>query len=138
MIRRPPRSTRTDTLFPYTTLFRSADHRLLAATAGLVLQELGGLFFGRAADLADHDDRLGGFVGEEKLQHIDEVGAVHRIAADDDGSGLSTDRSGGLVDRLIGERARPAEDADRALGEEVARPDTDLALHGRPRGKRVV
>src|SRR3546814_2839908 len=115
MIRRPPRSTRTDTLFPYTTLFRSrflhrrdlvlglalpagddrtgvahaaarrradardeADHRLLAATAGLVLQELGGLFFGRAADLADHDDRLGGFVGEEKLQHIDEeIGRAH-------------------------------------------------------------
>src|SRR3546814_6778806 len=25
MIRRPPRSTRTDTLFPYTTLFRSVD-----------------------------------------------------------------------------------------------------------------
>src|SRR3546814_3049073 len=25
MIRRPPRSTRTDTLFPYTTLFRSKD-----------------------------------------------------------------------------------------------------------------
>src|SRR3546814_9087615 len=25
MIRRPPRTTRTDTLFPYTTLFRSAD-----------------------------------------------------------------------------------------------------------------
>src|SRR3546814_18658979 len=35
MIRRPPRSTRTDTLFPYTTLFRSADgaaeHRLALA-----------------------------------------------------------------------------------------------------------
>src|SRR3546814_9112617 len=27
MIRRPPRSTRTDTLFPYTTLFRSLHHR---------------------------------------------------------------------------------------------------------------
>src|SRR3546814_8863824 len=26
MIRRPPRSTRTDTLFPYTTLFRSINH----------------------------------------------------------------------------------------------------------------
>src|SRR3546814_15960172 len=26
MIRRPPRSTRTDTLFPYTTLFRSVRH----------------------------------------------------------------------------------------------------------------
>src|SRR3546814_4141514 len=48
MIRRPPRSTRTDTLFPYTTLFRSqmrrsrfrgewddlAADRLLAAPAG--------------------------------------------------------------------------------------------------------
>src|SRR3546814_15505401 len=30
MIRRPPRSTRTDTLFPYTTLFRSAYVRELA------------------------------------------------------------------------------------------------------------
>src|SRR3546814_3184141 len=28
MIRRPPRSTRTDTLFPYTTLFRSGLRRL--------------------------------------------------------------------------------------------------------------
>src|SRR3546814_17960436 len=31
MIRRPPRSTRTDTLFPYTTLFRSASHATVAA-----------------------------------------------------------------------------------------------------------
>src|SRR3546814_20972864 len=30
MIRRPPRSTRTDTLFPYTTLFRSKQSRSLA------------------------------------------------------------------------------------------------------------
>src|SRR3546814_18062373 len=30
MIRRPPRSTRTDTLFPYTTLFRSLFLRLVA------------------------------------------------------------------------------------------------------------
>src|SRR3546814_2118678 len=28
MIRRPPRSTRTDTLFPYTTLFRSCNWRI--------------------------------------------------------------------------------------------------------------
>src|SRR3546814_18144128 len=28
MVRRPPRSTRTDTLFPYTTLFRSDPQRL--------------------------------------------------------------------------------------------------------------
>src|SRR3546814_8348112 len=36
MIRRPPRSTRTDTLFPYTTLFRSANHKGDAARAGFV------------------------------------------------------------------------------------------------------
>src|SRR3546814_13261578 len=34
MIRRPPRSTRTDTLFPYTTLFRSAG-RAYAAYGGV-------------------------------------------------------------------------------------------------------
>src|SRR3546814_8457601 len=33
MIRRPPRSTRTDTLFPYTTLFRSPDASLIAFAA---------------------------------------------------------------------------------------------------------
>src|SRR3546814_17513794 len=36
MLRRPPRSTRTDTLFPYTTLFRSA---VLAFGAALVLEQ---------------------------------------------------------------------------------------------------
>src|SRR3546814_13124513 len=38
MIRRPPRSTRTDTLFPYTTLFRSARGR---ADAALPAERLG-------------------------------------------------------------------------------------------------
>src|SRR3546814_11738585 len=33
MIRRPPRSTRTDTLFPYTTLFRSPDGKSLVLSA---------------------------------------------------------------------------------------------------------
>src|SRR3546814_12184178 len=36
MIRRPPRSTRTDTLFPYTTLFRSVEMaRNIARAAGI-------------------------------------------------------------------------------------------------------
>src|SRR3546814_16929381 len=34
MIRRPPRSTRTDTLFPYTTLFRSPDPNVLEFMIG--------------------------------------------------------------------------------------------------------
>src|SRR3546814_4535518 len=38
MIRRPPRSTRTDTLFPYTTLFRSRCYA--ASSSSLVLLSL--------------------------------------------------------------------------------------------------
>src|SRR3546814_3159545 len=44
MIRRPPRSTRTDTLFPYTTLFRS--RRTLAAAG----EERAGAFARRGDD----------------------------------------------------------------------------------------
>src|SRR3546814_387829 len=42
MIRRPPRSTRTDTLFPYTTLFRSDVVGSLRTFAGLDRLALGG------------------------------------------------------------------------------------------------
>src|SRR3546814_17157583 len=46
MIRRPPRSTRTDTLFPYTTLFRSAGQ-----DAPLVVGEAAAaMFIGHAGD----------------------------------------------------------------------------------------
>src|SRR3546814_15910874 len=57
MIRRPPRSTRTDTLFPYTTLFRSeltrtdvaqSESRLSSATADRIGAE-GNLTASRAA-----------------------------------------------------------------------------------------
>src|SRR3546814_2735108 len=39
MIRRPPRSTRTDTLFPYTTLFRSGGHAIDRRALHVVEQE---------------------------------------------------------------------------------------------------
>src|SRR3546814_12755809 len=38
MIRRPPRSTRTDTLFPYTTLFRSPVGVILSAWGGTPIE----------------------------------------------------------------------------------------------------
>src|SRR3546814_11376039 len=46
MIRRPPRSTRTDTLFPYTTLFRSDE-----------LDQESGRPAGRSQGREDPDDR---------------------------------------------------------------------------------
>src|SRR3546814_3621501 len=42
MIRRPPRSTRTDTLFPYTTLFRSWQHLTDSGHGFLLLRHLSG------------------------------------------------------------------------------------------------
>src|SRR3546814_16568367 len=41
MIRRPPRSTRTDTLFPYTTLFRSTAGEAIHALDGILGHESG-------------------------------------------------------------------------------------------------
>src|SRR3546814_6353349 len=43
MIRRPPRSTRTDTLFPYTTLFRSAALKGRYDVVNIKLDKTGGL-----------------------------------------------------------------------------------------------
>src|SRR3546814_20813356 len=37
MIRRPPRSTRTDTLFPYTTLFRSYMAFMMGAAMAIIM-----------------------------------------------------------------------------------------------------
>src|SRR3546814_16971381 len=52
MIRRPPRSTRTDTLFPYTTLFRS-DRVELEVDAFLGIRARAGLGAGDAVRTAD-------------------------------------------------------------------------------------
>src|SRR3546814_4414490 len=51
MIRRPPRSTRTDTLFPYTTLFRS---KVLGHTSNESSFRSRGFQFGVVAAIAAH------------------------------------------------------------------------------------
>src|SRR3546814_11942221 len=64
MTRRPPRSTRTDTLFPYTTLFRSRDvggDGDGGAFAVLGVDGLGG--FGAGVGLAAGDDDPGALIG---------------------------------------------------------------------------
>src|SRR3546814_18937512 len=57
MIRRPPRSTRTDTLFPYTTLFRSdgggigaADLQYAGRLAVAALREVGAIVVAELRD----------------------------------------------------------------------------------------
>src|SRR3546814_10209884 len=86
MIRRPPRSTRTDTLFPYTTLFRSPDDRVLiiddliatggTATATVNLIRMAGAKVSAACFLVDLPD-LGGTRSEE---HTSELQSLMRIS----------------------------------------------------------
>src|SRR3546814_15039545 len=97
MIRRPPRSTRTDTLFPYTTLFRSDLRRAagdddlgVGVLAPCLADRLARLALGLAGDGAGvHDDgvvescRLGvaahdfGFVGVEAAAEGENAGCAH-------------------------------------------------------------
>src|SRR3546814_19928621 len=81
MIRRPPRSTRTDTLFPYTTLFRSIGTRVVGRDRGFAgdgdppIPVPGGLVEGK--------DRCGCFAhleDERSEEHTSELQSLMRIS----------------------------------------------------------
>src|SRR3546814_19742105 len=84
MIRRPPRSTRTDTLFPYTTLFRSLRRQRLADQRALLRGQLvaqhaardgvPAAFHGKLVDLP-HQPRQAQRVAEAEVH----PGHVHRL-----------------------------------------------------------
>src|SRR3546814_20566893 len=70
MIRRPPRSTRTDTLFPYTTLFRSESARELVVHGHRVLVQTG------AGEGIGAHDRFYVEAGAEIVQTAEEIFAT--------------------------------------------------------------
>src|SRR3546814_20299153 len=77
MRRRPPRSTRTDTLFPYTTLFRSADAggeiaRFADAEAEPRHRELGDGAGETVRHVADRPDQNRDRVAEPRADSIDD------------------------------------------------------------------
>src|SRR3546814_6145556 len=106
MIRRPPRSTRTDTLFPYTTLFRSA-----GGGVGLV----GELGLGHPAD---------------ELR-VDAPGLLAAVAAGLDGCVITAGQALGQVPlRLADGAALGAVELDRHVGDAAGGGgggDVDLA-----------
>src|SRR3546814_18463585 len=92
MIRRPPRSTRTDTLFPYTTLFRSSRRRPCVRTVAARgaaferLQAQVGVALDLVGSLGDALDRMVEFLEPPRQDpHLDlellplgEQGRAHR------------------------------------------------------------
>src|SRR3546814_9355830 len=92
MIRRPPRSTRTDTLFPYTTLFRTAR----CGGAGCLLR-LGHCVINRQADMrgaafarGDARDHLRAV--SERLLGMESAGFTRHPLGDDLGVFVYEDR----------------------------------------------
>src|SRR3546814_18944211 len=117
MIRRPPRSTRTDTLFPYTTLFRSRAGRevdvvdvlgargvgLRATEAAAVLHLVAALVAEQVLDGVAHRARVrlhGDAVGRpqhveiERRQEGGERGAGGLVAADIEAAALGREAVG--------------------------------------------
>src|SRR3546814_1747487 len=105
MIRRPPRSTRTDTLFPYTTLFRSMESTAVPTiilAAGIVTSySFAGLYgvaiaasgmmattamqlaidaFGPIADNAGGIAEMSGLPKERSEEHTSELQSLMRIS----------------------------------------------------------
>src|SRR3546814_1319078 len=79
MIRRPPRSTRTDTLFPYTTLFRSVPMHtfgfpLRIAEVVAVCDEYG------IPVIEDAAESLGSYVDGRSEEHTSELQSLMRIS----------------------------------------------------------
>src|SRR3546814_13962106 len=82
MIRPPPRSTRTDTLFPYTTLFRSLGGN---AVSLLLLGTLAGAVYPRATiralPLLWIGSGLGAWLlGDRSEEHTSELQSLMRIS----------------------------------------------------------
>ncbi len=109
------------------------DHRL----ADVAVDELGRRLLVAAADLADHDDALRLRVVLEQAQHVDEVHAAHRVAADADAGALAEAEARGLEHRLVGQRAGARHDADPAGLVDEARHDADLGLARRDYARAV-
>src|SRR3546814_9505416 len=122
MIRRPPRSTRTDTLFPYTTLFRSRVFERAAFVGDVQQVGVGGV--GRLAVLAarDRDLVLLGILDEGRTRvqvplapggdHLDVW--LQRVIAQLEAD-LIVALAGGTVGDLVG--ADLLGDPDLALGD---------------------
>src|SRR3546814_1072723 len=108
MIRRPPRSTRTDTLFPYTTLFRSHPQRLPRLRDVVDAQQLRALFRRPIMERdAAAEPRVGGRFIVERTDHPFAAGAEQDRAAE-------------------GVKEREAVDQREIVGDALAEPDAGI------------
>src|SRR3546814_9855790 len=103
MIRRPPRSTRTDTLFPYTTLFRSLfAHRLArVAQQGGMEGTLGLVGLRHRADLRPVQVGAQEVVGHRQVAVLASLEQVVAAVAPEVSHGASIGVRGGAVQAAL-------------------------------------
>src|SRR3546814_8439367 len=106
MIRRPPRSTRTDTLFPYTTLFRST-------RAGKRVAEVASQTLKRVAL------ELGGKSANIILDDLDDAGFEKWVRDGVGNAYLNQGQTCTALPRMLVPNSRMA-DAERIAADEVA------------------
>src|SRR3546814_19390080 len=99
MIRRPPRSTRTDTLCPYTTLFRSA-----VISRELVMSIGGERFSGVVTPNAIHDALIA--VGTGSFVILEAGPETYIQTASRDGAYIVEKRDGGSFEHFRSEERR--------------------------------
>ena len=85
-------------------------------------------FFGRAANLANHDDLLCLVIMHEQFKTIDKVCAVNRVTANTNRRCLAKANLRGLVHGFICQSARARNHAACAFFENLAGHDADFAL----------
>src|SRR3546814_2228830 len=78
MLRRPPRSTRTDTLFPYTTLFRS--RLVLCARNDRELARIAETLRNEMVSRRDKTDRITFFAADRSEEYTSELQSLMRIS----------------------------------------------------------
>src|SRR3546814_17441270 len=92
MIRRPPRPTRTDTLFPYTTLFRSWVRSMMGHRKhreGQIMRHLRGHDGASIPEMVQKmykgiDPRLHGAAGRSVLAHLLDLEARNLVVSEKD------------------------------------------------------
>src|SRR3546814_3091544 len=126
MIRRPPRSTRTDTLFPYTTLFRSKGEgsvrqRLVAGAEGALHEDRVD-----PAPVLEADGRKDAAVAEAMARVQADGAGVGAVA--DHGDHLAVAESGAALDQRTEQRRADA--ASAPAGQHVDRVLQRVAVGG--------
>src|SRR3546814_14886994 len=104
MIRRSPRSTRTDTLFPYTTLFRSGVHDAVLDEQHLVLDRVDHREIAVDDEVEDRVEHIVGAVAEQRRRGFEpraHLGMAARRAVADRNEDMAADEQGGIA-RLAG------------------------------------